>query len=246
MPRTGTIGRQPGPIIIPMRTLILFLALLSFAHAESSITPVGRLVLRDGRILKNVVIRSYDAPSSKVLVLSEGRALLIPIALLPPAYAEKVRAAQPTADLVQTTPIPATTAEQPAPPVSETTPAAPVAPSVPPTPAPAQPAPVNPRAEPVDPLEAHMAAATAHVRRYYKFEYRSGSNSIAVTDTDIAIEETEPVTGWTNRYRTKGKVYLEIYDSIGGGSFRRGTSRFEVLTEQKPGELIKVVDFTRR
>ncbi len=244
MQRGGTIDRQPGPILIPMRTLILFLALFSLAHAESSITPVGRLVLRDGRILKNVVIRSYDAPSSKVLILSEGRALLIPIALLPTAYAEKVRATQSSADLVQTTPIPATPAEQPAAPVNETTPAVPTVPAVPP--APPQPLPVNPRAEPADPLEAHMAAASAHVRRYYKFEYRSGSNSIAVTDTDIAIEETEPVTGWTNRYRTKGKVYLEIYDSIGGGSFRRGTSRFEVLTEQKPGELIKVVDFTRR
>jgi hypothetical protein len=235
-----------------MRTFILFLALLGFAYAESALTPVGRLVLRDGRILKNVVIRSYDAPSSKVLVLSEGRALLIPIDLLPGTYADKVRAIPSTADLVQTTPIPETSAQPPASPSGENTAnstpsVAPATPAAPPSPAaPVQPAPVNPRAEPIDPVEAHMIAATAHVRRYYKFEHRMGSNSIAVTDQDISIEETEPVPGWTGRYRTTGKVYLEIYDSIGGGSFRRAVRRFEILTEQKPGELIKVVDFTRR
>lgn len=231
-----------------MRTLILFLALLVFARADSSLTPVDRLVLLDGRVLKNVVIRSYDAPSSKVLVLADRRALLIPIDLLPPVYADKIRSIPSTADLVQTTPIPATRPLPPPAPRSATTSAQPaVPPATPATPAaPAPPAPVNPRAEPVDPLDAHMNAAKAHVLRYYKFEYRSGSNSIAVTDSDIAVEDTEPVTGWSNRYRTRGKVYLEIYDSIGGGSFRRTTGKFEVLTEQKPGELIKVVDFTRR
>lgn len=228
-----------------MRTIILFLALFAFAHAESTLTPVGRLVLRDGRVLKNVVIRSFDAQSSKVLILSEGRALLVPVNLLPPVYADKARALKPQADLVQTTPIPAPveSASIPTPEASASdTASTSAAPGTPPAPAPAPVATV----EPVDPVEAHMAAATAHVRRYYKYEHRIGSNSVAVTDSDIAVEETEPVTGWTGRYRTKGKVYLEIYDSIGGGSFRRAVRRFEVLTEQKPGEPIKVVDFDRR
>lgn len=224
-----------------MRTLLLFLAAVALAHADPVVTPVGRLTLLDGRVLKNVVIRSFDAQSSKVLVLSDGRALLIPITLIPPPYAEALKAAaaaKPDADLVQTTPVP------PPP----TTPApAPESPSVAPAPAAPKPKPAAPPSVPeVDPVEAHMAVATAHVRRYFKYEYRSGSNSIAVTDSDIEVDETEPVTGWTNRYRTTGKVYLEIYDSIGGGSFRRRTSKFEVLTEQKPGERIKVIDFTRK
>ena len=91
-----------------------------------------------------------------------------------------------------------------------------------------------------------MAVASAHVRRYYKYEYRPASSSVAVTDSDIEVDETEPVTGWTNRYRTTGKIYLEVYDSVGGGSFRRRVTKFEVLTEQKPGERIKVIDFTRK
>ncbi|HEY9248958.1 MAG TPA: hypothetical protein VIO38_07490, partial [Rariglobus sp.] len=97
-----------------------------------------------------------------------------------------------------------------------------------------------------EPRKAHREVAVAHAKRYYKFEYRSGSNAISVTDSDIAVGDTEEVTGWSNRYRTTGKVYLEIYDSVGGGSFRRGTSKFEILTEQKPGEEIKVIDFDRK
>lgn len=226
-----------------MRSLLLFLAATALAHAAESESFIGRLTLLDGRVLKNVVIRTYDTPSSKVLLLSEGKALLIPITIMPPPYAERIKArsARPSADLVQTTPLPPPASEPDATPA----PAGPVV--VVPTPAPSVPsAPPAPATDPVDPVEAHLAVATAHVRRYYKFEYRTGSNAIAVTDSDIDIEETEPVTGWTNRYRTKGKVFLEIYDSVGGGSFRRGSSRFEVLTEQKPGERIKVVDFTRK
>ena len=221
-----------------MKTLPLFLFTAALAFADVPTTPIGRLSLTDGRVLKNVVIRTYDASSSKVLILSEGKALLIPLSLIPPPYAESIReaAAKPSADLVQTTPVP--TSSSPTVPTSrpsETVVAKP-------TPAPVI---VTPAAT-IDPVEAHMNAATAHVRRYYKFEYRTGSNSISVTDSDIAVDETEAVEGWSNRYRTTGKVYLEIYDSVGGGSFRRTTSKFEVLTEQKPGELIKVIDFTRK
>jgi hypothetical protein len=227
-----------------MRTALLFLAAVALAHADPVVAPVGRLTLLDGRVLKNVVIRSFDAPSSKVLVLADGRALLIPITLIPPPYAEALKAAtaKPDADLVQSTPVP-----PPATAPGKT--AVPETPASPPAPAPATP----PKAAPavaalpeVDPVEQHMAVASAHVRRYYKYEYRPASSSIAVTDSDIEVDETEPVTGWTNRYRTTGKIYLEVYDSVGGGSFRRRVTRFEVLTEQKPGERIKVIDFTRK
>jgi len=42
----------------------------------------------------------------------------------------------------------------------------------------------------------------------------------------------------------QGQGYLEFYDSK-GGSFSRTTSSFEVITEQKPGQPLEVVDFTR-
>lgn len=221
-----------------MKTLLLFLALAVFVRAETDLTPAGRITLLNGRVLKNVVIRSYDAQSSKVLLLSEGRALLIPVSLLPPPYAEQARkhTGDTAADLVQTTPVPAA-------PETDTSSPPPAAPA-PSTPAPSEPP--STVAVSADPVKDHEAVAAAHVRRYYKFVHRSGANSSTVTETDLEIDDTEAVTGWTNRYRTTGKVYLEIYDSIGGGSFRRGSGKFEVLTEQKPGERIKVIDFTRK
>lgn len=44
---------------------------------------------------------------------------------------------------------------------------------------------------------------------------------------------------------TEGKAFIEYFDRK-SRSYQRTTSTFEILTEQKPGEEIKVVDFTRR
>lgn len=238
-----------------MKTALLFLLALAtgLSAAEPTLTPLGRLELLDGRILKNVVVRSYDTHVSKVLLIADGKALLIPIDLIPPPHADRILAAsrRTAPDLVQTTPVPPPPAPAAPPATSSSVPVpTPFQPSAPTTPPPPPPAPVPvapaPVAAPTDPRRAHQAAALAHALRYYKYEYRTGSNAIAVTDSDIAVERTEAVPGWTNRYRTIGKAYVQAYDSYGGGSFRRSTSRFELLTEQKPGEDIQVVDFTRK
>lgn len=207
----------------------------TLAYAESTLTPVGRLRLLDGRTLENVVIRSYDAQASKVLVIANGKAMLIPINLVPPPYADKVIAdsTRPSADLVQTTPLPNTTTPREK--VPTTTPKKQTEPTTVSTAA------INP----YDAREAHRAVAKAHALRYFQYEYRTGSNAITVTAADIFIDETEAVPGW-NQYRTTGKAYVEFYDSVGGGSFSRRSRKFEVLTEQKPGEEIKVIDFSRK
>jgi hypothetical protein len=93
-------------------------------------------------------------------------------------------------------------------------------------------------------LARHKEAAQTRARRYYQYEFQAGSNSISVTALDIEMDQPEAITGWLGRYRTKGKAYLEFYDSR-GGSFSRTTSSFEVITEQNPGQPPQVVDFTR-
>jgi hypothetical protein len=214
-------------------------ALASIAtSASQGVTPAGRLRLLDGRTLENTVVRSYDEQSSKVLVISNGTARLIPITLIPPPFAERIKAAyrHPRADLVQTTqPRLSTTSGNPSG-SSVSTPA----PSPSPSPAAAT---VIVKAD--DPRSQHRDAAKAHAYRYFKYVFRTGSNAVAVTDSDIEIDDTESIPGW-NQYRTKGKAYLEVYDSVGGGSFSRRARAFEVVTEQKPGEEIKVIDFTRK
>ena len=224
-----------------MKSLFSLLCVIgTLAYAGSTLTPVGRLRLLDGRTLENVVIRSYDVQASKVLVLSNGKAMLIPINLIPPPYADQVIAdsARPSADLVQTTPLPATTTDQ-------DKPVQPYTPNKPAEPSPPSPAAPTPSINPDDARAAHRAVAKAYALRYFQYEYRTGSNAITVTDSDILIDETEAVPGW-NQYRTTGKAYVEFYDSVGGGSFSRRTRKFDVLTEQKPGEEIKVIDFNRK
>ncbi len=220
--------------------LLTFLALATVAPAAPGVTPAGRLRLLDGRTLENAIIRSYDTESSKVLILSNGTARLIPIALIPPPFADKIKAAhaRPPADLAQTTPVPDST-QQPVPPHSfpakDTSAPAPVPP--------AAPAALVTKTD--DLRNQHRAVAQMDAYRYFKYVFRTGSNAIAVTDLDIELGDTDPIPGW-NQYRTKGKAYLEIYDSVGDGSFSRRVREFEVVTEQKPGEEIKVVDFTRK
>jgi hypothetical protein len=89
----------------------------------------------------------------------------------------------------------------------------------------------------------HKEAAEARARRYFRYEYRVGSNSVWVTSLEIETNEPKLVEGWPGRYRTQGRAFLEFYDSK-GRSFTRTTAGFEVLTEQKSREAVEVIDFT--
>ena len=84
-------------------------------------------------------------------------------------------------------------------------------------------------------LEAHKRAATDRARRYYRFECRAGSDSIAVTGLELELSAPKVVPGWEGRVTTEGKAYLETYDSR-GRSFQRHTGTFEVTTEKKSGD----------
>jgi hypothetical protein len=155
----------------------------------------------------------------------------LPLALIPAPFDAQVKAAVPFAgsNLSTVTPrVVATTATPvPAPAPRVVTVAAP------------------PRAISEEALRTrHRDAAAAKARRFFTYEFQAGSNALSVYDRDIEIEETEAIQGWPGRYRTKGRAYLQFYDSR-GRSFSRTTSRFEVITEQKPGKELEVVDFTR-
>jgi hypothetical protein len=112
----------------------------------------------------------------------------------------------------------------------------------------ANPAPVAQASDSADherQLARHREVAEDRARRYFEFEYRAGSNAISVTKLDIQTKPPEAVDGWPGRYRTKGRAYLEFFESK-GRSFSRGASSFEVITEQKPDQSVAVVDFTAK
>jgi hypothetical protein len=231
--------------------------------AEAVPLKFNQIDLTDGRQLKNVVVKSYDARTERLLIVADKTALTIPIALLPPPFNEKLKAAPAAGGSVSTAlslPRPPV-ASTPAPAEAEAT-----AVAVPTTPAPEvnvpgetpapvpQPAPrTNPRprrgSDSGEPAAAsptqHQFVARSRANRYYRYEHQVGSNSISITSLEFDLGTTQPVPGWPGRCRTEGKAFIEYFDSK-GRSYQRTTSTFEILTEQKPGEEIKVVDFTRK
>ncbi len=212
-------------------TIAVIWAALAFAvagKANEPVTTFTRLDLTDGRTLREVTVKSYDPATGRVLLLAGRTAMSIPVALIPAPFDVQVKAAVPVAGSNLTTIVP-----RAAPPPSAVAPAvAPVQVSAPPA---------APRAAPVS---RHREAASERARRFFTYEYQAGSSSVSVYECEIETEETEPIAGWDGRYRTKGRAYLQFYDSR-GRSFSRATSRFEVITEQKPGKGVEVIDFTR-
>ena len=210
---------------------------------------IPRVELSDGREFTDVHVRFYDAKAEKVLVLTEGRAMTLPIALFPEQLHADLKSAPPSGGSVSTTPVaprpqPATiasAADQYGTEIAVPTPA-PQQNIVQPAPPPRrQERPAAPEFSPI----RHQFAARSRATRHYRYEYQAGSNSISVTALDFDFSPPEPIPGWDGRCRTEGKAYLEFYDSK-GRSFQRATSTFEVVTEEKPGSPVKVIDFTRK
>ena len=194
--------------------------------ADPAPTKFTRIDLLDGRTLKNVELVSYDAAAAKVLLIADQKAMVVPLALIPQPFADRFKHELPesgaSASVVPNPPAAHLPAPAPAPAVA---------------PAPVPPAAVQPQ------LAAHKRAAEARAARYYRFEYKAGSDSIAVTALQLETDPPVAVDGWPGRYRIQGRAFMEFYDSV-GRSFSRATSRFEVLTEQPPGKPVSVVEFT--
>jgi hypothetical protein len=85
--------------------------------------------------------------------------------------------------------------------------------------------------------------AKSRAYKYYRYEMRPGSGYVAVTESSIELEEPEEIPGWPGRRRVRGEIALEFFDSV-GRSFNSTTGRFEVTTETNGKGATKVVDFT--
>jgi hypothetical protein len=233
--------------------LLLGICLLAVAAAASEDVPLNfaRLDLNDGRKLKNVVVRSYDPKTQRLLIVTDGKAMMIPIASVPPPFNEQLKAAPATGESVNTISAPppplrrgiASAADQYH--LERSVPVRQTQVVYVPRPAPAAlPAPVDPMLAQVG-LGQHQAAARARAEKYFRYEHQMGSNSIIVQSVGLELTVPVSVPGWTGRFRTEGKAYIEFFDSK-GRSFQRATSTFEIMTEQKPGEALQVVDFSRK
>lgn len=215
---------------------VVFCLAVACRAQESEISlEFARLDLTDGRKLKKVVVKSYDTTTGKLLVVASGKAMTIPIALVPKPFQDALKSgARPAGDT--TSAIPVTPARPPAKVV--------VVKPAKPTPMP--PVAVAPVAPPVAPdLSRIKNAALLRAQNYYRYEYPVGSGAVTVTAINFETDDPEIIVGWENRYRVQGRALLEYYDSP-GRSFNRSTDRFEIILEQKPGQSLQAIDFTRK
>jgi hypothetical protein len=223
----------------------VLLALSAFTQTESDVPlKFSRLDLTDGRKLKNVVVKSYDAKTEKLLVVADGKAMTIPIAVVPAPFNQQLKAAPASGGSVSTSPVLATAADQ----YRMEVPAA-VRPTVTlpqqPTPPRARPA-TDPAAIEAARLKRHQSVARTRAERYYRYEHPFGSSSIKVIGLEFELGVPKAVPGYSNRVETNGKVWLEFYESTGGGSIQRATATFEITTEETPSDGINVIEFRRK
>lgn len=79
--------------------------------------------------------------------------------------------------------------------------------------------------------EEHREFTRERLLDYFKYEYPIGTHAVKVTDAKISLDETLPVQGWANRFRSKGRAYIEYFDST-TRSFNRFHREFEAVTQK--------------
>ena len=220
------------------RLCLIFLLIGSSTAFPAERVPLNydRIDLRDGRTLENVVIKTYDARTGRLLLLADGKAMIIPISLLPPPYNEALKKAPPSGGTSSSTSAPAQphspqarSREQFERDAAESKPEA-----------------ASQAEREQDKIRsAHQEKAQERATNFYQIEYQPGSNNITVTVLSFESSRPQVVEGWPNRFRTEGKAYLEYYNSV-AHTYDRSTSTYEVLTEQKPGDELKVIQFLRK
>jgi hypothetical protein len=213
-----------------VRTILLasILTARSVAAADAPV-PMAyeQLDLTDGRKLKKVTVKSYDAQAEKFVVIADGKLMSVPLALVPEPLGSKLKAAAPAAG--------ASTSSTPVRKVH-----VPVVVSGPDN----IPKIYRPTANtPEEETKVHKSIALRQVALHYTYQYPLAPGTSKVTPGNFQLEEPRPVKGWIGRYSTRGSVTLEFFDSSGlkSGSI---ISRFEVVTEKDGGPSARIIDFS--
>ncbi len=205
-----------------MRRLLLLLCLaLPGGLLAADPAPVAlrheTLTLTDGRVLHQVTIKSYDARTGKLLLLADGKALSLPIALVPEPLAAQLKDGAPKAG--------GTTSS-----TAERVVYAPVVLPNGPGGAPKVMAHAVLTAE--QKLQGHKDSARLAARNQTLSKYWTGN----VRKVEIRrCEPDEPVAaeGWIDRYKTRVAVTYDCLDAA-GVSLSQGTIRYEITTEFPP------------
>jgi len=86
-------------------------------------------------------------------------------------------------------------------------------------------------------------AAKELATHYFTYEADKHSSVGYVFNSSVILEDPEPVPGWTNRWRVRGKVGVQ-YLTTNIGAVGRNTKEFEMLIDAPAKGKAKLVDIT--
>ncbi len=90
-------------------------------------------------------------------------------------------------------------------------------------------------------LEDVAKVAAKQAKVYFNYQDDPLSNIGAVTGSDLQLDDPEPVPGWSGRYRVNGTAYRRYITNQGSG-FGRGAKEFEMLIQTSETKQPEIVD----
>ena len=230
---------------------ILFLSVWLLASEASAIVvvlhlPYKEMRLKDGTLLTDVAVRSFNTNTGTVTLLTQNELMSVQMTLLPDDVGAKLKELTPvlskeareaenereTAERKQAM----ENAERRQKEAEEEAKAAR-----------AENRQLNVKAAEIalvktdNVLEEVARVAEAQARVYFKYQDAPFSNIGAVTSADLYLEDPEPVPGWTGRYRVNGTASRQYINNQASG-FGRGSREFEMLIQTSDKGKPKVVD----
>ena len=90
-------------------------------------------------------------------------------------------------------------------------------------------------------LEEVAKVAAAQAKIYFTYQDDPHSNIGAVIKSDLQMDDPEPVPGWAGRYRVSGTAYRQYINNQSSG-FGRGSKEFEILIQTSDRKKPEIVD----
>ena len=208
--------------------------------------PYKELRLKDGTVLNDAAVKSFNSTADTALVLSDKGLVSLPTSLLPDAVNTRLKELAPALSKEELAAAKAREAEQydKAAKKAERR---------------QQEAEEEARAareanrnlnvkraettgtNPDKLLEEVAKVAAAQAKIYFTYQDDPHSNIGAVIKSDLQMDDPEPVPGWAGRYRVAGTAYRQYINNQSSG-FGRGSKEFEILIQTSDRKKPEIVD----
>jgi hypothetical protein len=226
--------------------LSLVLAVRAAAVVVDVNLPYKDLRLKDGTVLAEVAVKSFNSTAETVLLLTNKELTSLPASLLPDEVNARLKSLVPNRSEEQQTAAKAREAEKYEKAVQraerrqqEAEAEAKAAREATRNLNVKQAETAAARADKVIEEVAQVAANQAKI--YFKYQDDPFSNIGAVLGSDLILDDPEPVPGWTGRYRVEGTSYRQYINNQSSG-FSRNTKEFEILIQTHDRKRPEIVD----